>query len=172
MEESILVSKLFSGSGLSPELLEDVKQATISALGLICNEKPQYVGMKENGALEDVIVGIMSLVSKELALSLHLGFSQDAAVVVAKRFARCDIPFASSDMNDVIGELTNIFTGDISGRLEVWGIKSDLSIPTVARGKELELLLPAKSPAVCLLFKFSFGQFWVKIGIGRPEPNK
>jgi chemotaxis protein CheX len=172
MADTALANKLFVGEELSPDLIEDIKQATISTFATICSETPLFIGTKENGTEDRVVVGIMSLVSKGFALTLHLGFIEKSAELIAKKFAHADIAFESQDMNDVIGELSNIFTGDVSGRLEVWGIRSDLSIPTVARAKELELLLPAKSPAVNLLFKLSLGTFWVKIGIGRPEPVK
>ncbi len=171
MEDSALANKLFANNELSPELIEDIKQGTISTFATILNERPQFISILQNGVQEEVVVGIMSLVARDFALTLHLGFYKDSACGVAQKFARITIPFESSDMNDVIGELCNIFSGDISGRLEVWGVKSDLSIPTVVRGKEVELVLPAKSPAMTLVFKLTSGQFWVKVGIGRPEPK-
>jgi chemotaxis protein CheX len=108
------------------------------------------------------IVAIISLVSDPL-WAFTLVLPRAAAPVLAKKFAGFDIPFDSRDMADVVGELANVVAGDIVARLDRRGVKAKMSLPMVASGTDVHLLLPADVQSKDLAFQLPEGTFWVEV---------
>src|SRR5207244_10134077 len=114
------------------------------------------------GAQCDGVVGIISFMGG-LSWSLMLGLPRETATALALAFAGFEIPFDSADMGDVVGELANVLAGGVSARLDTAGVAAQMSLPTVARGSDVELLLPGGLPSQRLPFASARGQFWVKV---------
>lgn len=143
--------------------IDCVKQAIITTFNSICEEEPQYIETKENGTTFDGIVGIISFVGEEKTFSLMLGFSRQSAIDIGFKFAGFEIDYNSEDMGDVIGELANVVGGDVIARLDAIGMKADLSIPTIARGHEMQMLLSHNVSSFKMNYSLSIGDFWVKL---------
>jgi len=120
-------------------LIEETEKSTVESFTKICGEisvlEADEVDLRNCMKID----GIISFVG-DLTWSLILVFPHDSAEVVAKKFAGFDIPFDSEDMGDVIGELTNVLAGVLCGNLEDAGIHSQMSLPTVTRGSDFEML--------------------------------
>lgn len=157
------------GGQISTVFVDKVKQSVNNTFTSICQETPVCTGISENGVHSSTIVGIMSVVCKGMVMCLTLGFPKETALATAKKFTGTEIAFDTPDMGDVIGELANILTGDIAAAMEQLGMPGELSIPTVARGSEIEMLLPTRPPSVTLNFKSTFGSFWLKVALGSPN---
>ena len=66
-------------------------------------------------------------------------------------------------MGDLVGEMANVMAGDIVARLEKSGIKAQMSLPTVARGHDVELLPPSNACTQRLRFTSATGGFWFRL---------
>lgn len=110
----------------------------------------------------DGIVGIISFVG-DMTWSLMMGLPREAAETIALKFAGFEIPFDSCDMVDVIGELANVLAGVACGQLEAAGQMAHMSLPTVARGHDVELMMPGDLISERLYFSMLGVCFWVKI---------
>lgn len=108
------------------------------------------------------IVGIISFVG-DLMWSLALILPHDSAEKMAQKFAGFEIPFDSADMGDVVGELINVLAGVLCGNLEAAGVKSQMSLPTVARGDAFELMRPDNLVSKRLYFTAGPTDFMVDI---------
>lgn len=86
------------------------------------------------------IVGLISFVG-DITWSLAMMFPQTSVANLAYKFAGFEIAYDSADMGDVVGELANVLAGVVCGELENRGISSQMSLPTVTRGRQVELLL-------------------------------
>jgi chemotaxis protein CheX len=158
---------LYTEQGIKDSHVDCIREAVSFTFSSICGLEPTFKIYEHNGHMAEGVVGIISIVAGEEAWSLMLGLPQDTSVAVARKFAGFDIPFDSADMADVVGELANIIAGDAVARLDKVGIKAELSLPTVARGSNLEMLLPDKLPAVRMDFNAPQGAFWLKLGFGK-----
>lgn len=95
--------------------------------------------------------------------SVVLGLPEGTAAAVAEKFCGFEVPFDSPDMGDLVGELVNVMAGEIVARLEAGGKKAPMSLPTVARGQNVELLPPADASTERLAFTTPAGGFWLKL---------
>lgn len=89
--------------------------------------QPQVIGMV--GIAGSVTAVICLRVSESFALHLTqvmMGFGPDASP-------------SGNDVNDVIGELTNIAAGKLKSCFRVPGQPCNLSLPTIVRGHSLDL---------------------------------
>lgn len=146
-----------------PDILNDlVKKSVLETFGSICGMEPDYKGKMDGESPCEAVVGIISLVGVE-SWSIMVGLPRGTASVMAEKFAGFEIPFESEDMGDAVGELTNILAGDVCARFDEEGIKTDLSLPTITRGSDLELLSPRKQSSTSLEFALPEGRFWITL---------
>jgi CheY-specific phosphatase CheX len=154
-----------SAKPIIQELTEYAKQSVIETFEMITGEQLQVASKADVG--EDCVTGIISMTG-DLTWSLLLQFPKDVATAIAEKFAGFEIPFDSQDMADVVGELANVLAGDISARCEAAGISANLSLPIVARGKDVILILPGEVTTNELHFAVANGIFSITIAIGQP----
>ncbi len=112
------------------------------------------------------IVAVVSLVG-DIAWTLCLGLPEGTAMAVAAKFAGFAIPFESNDMGDAIGELANVFAGNAKAKLDTNRVGVEISLPTVMRGKVVELLRGRGLPAYRWDFSSALGALWVEVIAGR-----
>jgi chemotaxis protein CheX len=70
--------------------------------------------------------------------SLYQNFSEKLARSCASRILGTD-KLADMEINDVIGELTNMVTGNLKSKMADKGFNCTLSIPTVIRGDKISI---------------------------------
>jgi len=150
------------------ELSECVRESVITNFGMMLGGELSCREQADDDMLCDGITGIISLVG-DISWSLMLCLPRDTATSIAAGFSGFEIPFDSADMGDVVGELANVLAGDISARLDALGIKAELSLPMVLRGKDIDLLLPDSTPTVRLTFDSPCGWFSTRIASGEPS---
>lgn len=111
---------------------------------------------------DGVVLGIISLVG-EVEWSLFLGLPRQTAVSVAAKFAGFEIPFDSNDMGDAVGELTNIFAGQVKALLDERGVKAEISLPSVLRAENMHVLIQRHASAAKVCYQTDLGKFWTGI---------
>ncbi len=82
---------------------------------------------------------------------------------MSRKFTGFDVPFDCADMGDVVGELTNVLAGEVVAQLTRRSIQSQMSLPMVARGNDVELLKPTGTPSRRLEYQSPQGRFWFEI---------
>lgn len=95
--------------------------------------------------------------------ALTLVVPEPTAVAMALKFTGFDVPFDSSDMGDVVGELTNVLAGEVIAQLTRRGIQSQMSLPTVARGNDVEMLRSTGSSVRTISYNSPQGVFWFDV---------
>jgi chemotaxis protein CheX len=86
----------------------------------------------------DGVTGSVSLTGKVDGV-VYTAFSERLAMHVAERIlgAGCN---GESEVTDVVGELTNMITGNLKSQLTDMGYNCQLSIPTVMRGGHISVV--------------------------------
>jgi chemotaxis protein CheX len=149
-------------NALPPAIIDAVQASLEKTYTAFFSENPVLGANAQNHRNGPCIAGIISFLG-EMPWSLAWILSHDTAPALAQRFAGFEIPFDSSDMGDLAGELVNVIAGEIVVQLEKRGIKAMMSLPTVARGRPLELV-PESGPSIVYLeYTSREGTFWFRL---------
>jgi chemotaxis protein CheX len=138
------------------------KEALISTLSAICGSEPTYKGDGMGSQSGERIVGIISIMG-DVAWSVMMGFPSATAMDLVTKFCGFEIPFDSEDMGDVVGELANVMAGDLVARLDGAGLRAEMSLPTVARGCDVDVMPPAGATLARMNFGSACGDLWMDI---------
>ena len=95
--------------------------------------------------------------------SLTLIVPEQTAVAMALKFTGFEVPFDSADMGDVVGELTNVLAGQVVADLLRRSIQAQMSLPTVARGNDVEMLRGKGAATRHLGYTSPQGHFWFEV---------
>ena len=98
------------------------------------------------------VTGAVSLSGKASGI-VYAGFSESMAVAVTIRMLGGESP-GEEEISDVVGEFTNMITGNLKSQLCDAGYPCQLSIPTVMRGGEISVV--AASAPLCVRNTYFF----------------
>ncbi len=162
------MSDNYNSEDFSAVHIECLKKSIDISFFFIDDGSLKFAGEKQGDGLwmSEGIVGIISLIG-DLSWSVSLGMPKDTAINFAKRFAGFDIDYDSVDMDDVTGELINVLAGDIVAQLDAIGASVDMSLPTVARGSQMEVHVPDRLPRIQLHYESSLGGFALNLTSGK-----
>lgn len=144
------------------KLIQCVQQGIIETFSLIFDDVHMQGADNVRGEGCNGVIGIISFVGT-LPWSLLAAFPRETALPMMHKFAGFEIPFEGADMVDATGELVNVVAGPIIAKLVAAGLDAKMSLPTVARGQGIEILLPSHSQIQRLLFASATGPFSVTI---------
>ena len=115
----------------------------------------------------DIILGLVSIVGA-VQWAVGVGFTRDAAVGVASKFFGSATPFASPEMGDAIGEITNIISGRTKSLLTARDLEVTVSLPTVICASSFQMLIQRrrKSAAAYTHFGSPVGKMWNMVTVG------
>lgn len=149
-----------------PAILEEhrqiVDQATKDIFSATCDVALTEVPDEVNTDTDGVIIALISLVG-DVGWSVFISLPRTTAEAVAGHFAGFEIPFDSDDMGDAIGEVTNIFAGQIKALLDSKGVAADISLPSVMRADGLEVLIQHDSNSSKTCFDCELGRLWTGV---------
>ena len=144
-----------------------VPQAAISILGTTCQVQAQEDPAVDEAVLKDAAMLVVISLVGDVSWAVFLGVPCNTAVQLAAKFAGFEIPFDSPDMGDAIGELGNIFAGDVKAKLDAKGVRVEISLPSVTRGEALHMLFPTESPVSQHTFTTSAGKLLAGVSAKR-----
>ncbi len=143
---------------------ECVPQAAVDILTATCGLQPQEDEALDEGILQhEALMAVISLVG-DVGWSVFIGIPRSTAEPLVQKFAGFEVPFDSPDMCDAVGELCNIFAGDIKAKLDAQGVRAEISLPSVTRGEKLSMLFPKHSPVHRSTFATEVGRLLIGVG--------
>jgi CheY-specific phosphatase CheX len=116
----------------------------------------------ENLSEDGVIIAVISLVG-DVDWTVFIGLPRSTATEIAKTFAGFEIPYDSPDMGDAIGELTNIIAGQAKAILDSRGLASEISLPSVIRASNLQVLVQKNSAGQKICYESQIGKMWTGV---------
>lgn len=142
-------------------LVSSINQGIIEAFSQIF-EATYFTGRDNLNEGCDGIAVIISFLG-DFPCSVIMTFPESTVVAMTEKFAGFEIPYESEDMIDAAGELLNIAAGPITANIKQAGMETHMSLPTVVRGKGLEMALSGHIPLTRLHYDCPHGSFHVKI---------
>jgi chemotaxis protein CheX len=143
-------------------------EGTISVLSTMAfvNPRPGKPRLKtDNKAVGDVS-GIIGLTGDARG-SLALSFSAGCIIKIVNNMLGESFTEVNSDIQDAVGEITNMISGDARKRLEAAGFKIAAAIPTVVSGKSHEIKHVLQGPSIVIPFDIDEGPFVVDVCLGK-----
>ncbi len=114
----------------------------------------------------DVIFGLVSMLGS-VNWTCALGLSRESSQGIVKAFAGFEIDFSQPDMGDAVGELTNLFAGQIKRSLAAHKETVEISLPSVVRAKGLSVLVRSRTAVSNHFLRCEAGDLWTGLTIGR-----
>lgn len=112
------------------------------------------------------IVGVIGLNSKKFTGTLSLCFDQETFLEAMQGMLGESFKEISDELADGVAELLNIIFGQAKATLNDQGQAFQMAIPTVIRGKCVEVLQAGSAPTVVLPFETKKGNFYLQITHG------
>ena len=149
---------------------EVIDAALTEILGSTCGIEiaadPEGGAAMEASRNQAALIAIISLVG-DVEWSLCLGLPKATAEKIGEKFFGMPLEFDGPDLSDCVGEIANIFAGDVKGKLDERGVKADISLPSVIRGIAIRILVGRGSPYTCNYYTSEAGKFWCEVVTGK-----
>ena len=121
---------------MKADLINPFLYATINVLRTMgkLTPKPGEPKVKKNKTAYGDITGIIGLTG-DTEGSMSLTFSETCALTLAENMTGEKFEEINDKVADMVGELTNMISGDARAQLEDQGLSFSAAIPTIVRGK-------------------------------------
>jgi chemotaxis protein CheX len=122
---------------------------------------------REGRAKGDIsaIIGITGSVVGSLALS----FSEKCIIRIVSNMLGEEITGMNGDVNDAVGEITNMVSGVARRKLEQEGMILKAAIPTVVTGRSHSISHVLGGPSIIIPFETDDGPFVVDVCLGESK---
>ncbi len=107
------------------------------------------------------IIGLTGSVTGSLALS----FSEGSILRIVSNMLGEEIKEINGDIQDAVGEITNMVSGVARKKLESLGLNISAAIPTVVAGKDHSIAHMLGGPSIIIPFETDAGPFVVDVCI-------
>lgn len=94
--------------------------------------------------------------------TISVSFSRDAAMLLLKGMLGDDIHNVEDDMEDVVGEISNMISGQARASLVADGLALQGSTPTIVTGEGHSIHHTASGPSIAIPFSFGESSFTVE----------
>jgi chemotaxis protein CheX len=149
---------------ISIDLIQPFMLATVETFQKMLATNPiaqQYTLNKGTGIGND-ISGVIGLTG-DLLGSVSLSFPEETALKALTAFIGIPITTLDHDSMDAVGELVNIIAG--YAKKFIGDYTTVISLPTVLKGKGLEIKEPADVFSFRIPFKSALGDFDLSVGL-------
>ncbi len=122
--------------------------------------------LKKNSPPPNVdIAGVIGLASKTFSGSITIAFPEQVFVKIMSKMLGENYTEINKEIEDGAAELLNIIFGHGKRVLNATGHQIEKAIPTIVRGKSLQLTSMTKAEVVVLPFEIEVGIFYIEVAI-------
>ena len=141
-------------------------EGTISVLETMAHvtPKPGNPSLKKSRAAGGDVSGIIGLTGAVTG-SLALSFSEKAILKIVSNMLGEEITEINDDIEDAVGEITNMVSGVARKKLESLGFNITSAIPTVVAGENHTIHHVLGGPSIIIPFETEDGPFVVDVSM-------
>lgn len=138
--------------------------------GIVASPEPGFiVGKGKERPMEAIdIAGIIGITSDQFKGTISIGFPEKTFLLVMGKMLGETYTELTKDLEDGAGELINIIFGSAKRTLNDKGYTLQKALPSVVRGKNIQVRPLTKLPTMILPFKTECGGFQIVISV---EPS-
>lgn len=131
------------------KIIEQVKISVSRKLTSICQEEIKFEKVAKD--FNNDMLGIVSFIG-DVSFILLIMLTDVHVRKISSKFVGVEMDSSSEDIGDLISEIANIVFGDIDMDLKSINIKTERSLPTILKGKDMQPVLRRKAPSIILSF--------------------
>lgn len=131
------------------KIIEQIKISVSRKLTSICQEEVKFERVSQD--FNNDLVGIVSFIG-DVSFILLIMLTDDHIRKISSKFVGVEMDSSSEEIGDLTSEIANIVFGDIDMDLKSINLKTERSLPTILKGKDIEPVLRKKAPSVILSF--------------------
>lgn len=135
--------------------------AVLSTMAMI-DATPGKPSIKADGIPLGDITGLIDLSGAQARGSLAISFSQPAILAITEKMLGDKLEAIDDTVIDVVGEITNMITGNAKRLFSELGVEFDLTLPSTLVGKE-SLQHSVSGQPILLPFTTSAGEIYVEV---------
>lgn len=110
-----------------------------------------------------VITGLIDLQSEQTRGSLAISFSQPAILDITARMLGEQLDSIDETVIDVVGEITNMITGNAKRIFSENGLEFELTLPSTIVGQDKPLVHSVEGKPIVLPFSSPAGDIFVEV---------
>lgn len=148
-------------------------KATKDILGTMAGIAPREGKpfVRKNGPQEGNISAIIGVTGMRKG-SICVNFGREAAKELIVGMLGDDIVDEQQDMEDAVGEISNMISGQARASLDAEGLNMQGSTPTLITGSGHSIHYTASGPIIAIPFELGEGAFTVEFCFEPAEPEK
>jgi CheY-specific phosphatase CheX len=148
---------------MPPELVSGVVEGIKNTFDFLKETKTSNTGESNFGD------GLLVMMSFAGTYRWSFGFilPKETAVAFCTQFTGFEFPYESLEMGECMGEFANVIAGEVCSQLAARGVDAKMGLPTVARGTDLEIIMPESQPTEKVYMAAPSGRFVVKITMAK-----
>lgn len=131
------------------KIIGQVKISVSRKLTSICQEDIKFEGVRKE--FNNDLVGIVSFIG-DVSFILLIMLTDDHIKKISSSFVGVEMDSNSEEIGDLISEIANIVFGDIDMDLKTINLRTERSLPTILKGKDMQPVLRKKAPSIILSF--------------------
>ncbi|MEK9627585.1 MAG: chemotaxis protein CheX [Nitrospinota bacterium] len=131
------------------KIIEQVKISVSRKLTSVCQEEIHFEKVVKE--FNNDLVGIVSFIG-DVRFILLIMLTDAQIRKISTKFVGVEMDTSSDDIGDLISEIANIVFGDIDMDLKTIDLRTERSLPTILKGKDIEPVLRKKAPSVIMSF--------------------
>ncbi len=120
---------------------------------------------KKENITEGDVTGMVGFASKDISGSVALSFPKETAFQIYETMIGTPVNEINKEVQDIVGELTNIVTGGAKNELSTMGVTYHLSIPMVVSGQKHTINHKFDKPIVVVPFEIDGNKFSMELSI-------
>lgn len=120
---------------------------------------------KDTPNLDIDIAGVIGLTSSTFSGSITISFSEKVFLSIMSKMLGEEYTEITKEIEDGAAELMNIIFGHAKRILNATGYSIEKAIPTIARGRSIQLVSLTKTEVVVLPFDIEPGKFFIEVAI-------
>jgi len=151
-------------------LVNPFVEATVNVLRTMAHipSERREVLLKRNYLMFGDISGVIGIMGQTLEGSVAITFHEDLARrVVSAMLGQSPDELSGTDLNDGVGEIVNMISGNAKTLLSGEGLSFDLALPTIVSGRGHEVAHRPGTPCLVIVFETDKGEpFALQVAVG------
>lgn len=150
---------------LDAKFINPVLTSIVNILETMANMKaqPGKPSLKSDNNSLGEVSGIIDMNGQQVKGSIAISFSKPVVLDIAKRMLREEFHEIDNEVQDLVGEITNMMVGGAKAKLADEGFNFELSTPKIFAQPNHQIKHSTEGPIILLPFRCDNGEFFVEI---------
>ncbi|MCI5065159.1 chemotaxis protein CheX [bacterium] len=120
---------------------------------------------KEGDLTRGELNGLIGMAGTQVSGNMTLSFEQQTILSIVSKMLMEEFTELNEDVEDAVGELTNMITGGVKKLLNENGHSFEMATPMIIKGKGVSIKQFSESPVLSIEFECDSGKFWIEANL-------